>query len=409
MTKLVMKAKEFKKMNDPTGELDHVKYVCYVQANTIPEQIQDWMDTNPRDQKMSTTVATNVVESIKERNDFHELNRGILISAEDVSYDNKKNIVEIEFTQPDIHGNIDGGHTLKAILENSNAQLVPDNRYVFFEIFTGISSPVELAAARNTSVQVDLKSIEELNKSFEILKKVMKPNDLTNTKDPLHFFDRIAFRMNENLDKNPIDVREIIAILNMFNQTIYPIRQTDGQLSITQPIQSYTGKETSLKRYLTMGGKSADSKQSNIEKRTKIIENMTPILPEIFELYDLIERDFPSKVNATNRKYGSKKYSKFDSNRTVGNAVFSKKDLLYLVPRGIIYPVLGSFRALVEVDEASGLYKWKENPIEVWEKLGSKLASTVMDEKEDNPEYIGKSSNLWSNLFKEVVIYVAFK
>ena len=79
----------------------------------------------------------------------------------------------MELVNGDIHGNIDGGHTLKAIFSAQEEKNLPDDRYVFMEIFVGLSTPVELAAARNTSVQVDLKSREELNKSFEILKEAM--------------------------------------------------------------------------------------------------------------------------------------------------------------------------------------------------------------------------------------------
>ena len=70
-----------------------------------------------------------------------------------------------------------------------------------------------------------------------------------------------------------------------------------------------------------------------------------------------------------------------------------------------MYPVVGSFRALVTVDPATKRYGWKVDPVAIWDILGPKLAAIVLEEKEDNPEYLGKSGNLWSNLFKEVLIY----
>lgn len=80
-------------------------------------------------------------------------------------------------------------------------------------------------------------------------------------------------------------------------------------------------------------------------------------------------------------------------------------DLRYLVPKGILYPVVGAFRTLIQVDESTGLYSWKKEPFVVWDELGDHLAQIVWDEKEENPEYLGKSRNLWSNLFKEVLLY----
>jgi len=61
-----------------------------------------------------------------------------------------------------------------------------------FEVFTGIKNIADLAAARNTSIQVDLKSIEELRKNFETLKKVMLPINPLDPKDPMIFHSRIA-------------------------------------------------------------------------------------------------------------------------------------------------------------------------------------------------------------------------
>ena len=97
---------------------------------------------------------------------------------------------------PEKHGNIDGGHTLRAVFQAKNKNSLSDDRYVFFEIFTGIESPVELAAARNTSVQVDLKSIAELEKSFDVIKEAF---------DNVPFKDRIAYKMNEHYNEKMYD------------------------------------------------------------------------------------------------------------------------------------------------------------------------------------------------------------
>ena len=67
--------------------------------------------------------------------------------------------------------------------------------------------------------------------------------------------------------------------------------------------------------------------------------------------------------------------------------------------------MVGAFRALIQVDESTGVYSWKKDPCGVWQELGDRLAQIVWDEKEENPEYLGKSRNLWSNLFKEVLLY----
>ncbi len=290
------------------------------------------------------------------------------------------------------HGNIDGGHTLRAILKAENDQTLSDDRYVFFEIFTGIESPVELAAARNTSVQVDLKSIAELERSFDVIKKAFAS---------VRFKDRIAYKMNEHYNLSgirPIDVREVIAIIVMFSQTLYPYKTTNGTLSESQPVQCYTGKEATLKKFLKL------NKSEKERKREEMIEAMMPIIPKIFELWDKVEREFPIVANKSGKRYGTRKYARYSDGKVVDKALFSEEDLQYCVPKGLLYPVVGSFRALIKIDE-SGNYGWIKDPIKVWDKIGGKLTTIILDEKSDNPDVLAKNTNLWSNLFEEVYIY----
>lgn len=396
MTQLKLKAKEFKRMMDPRNPKGkHIKYVCYVQASSIPQEMADWMETNPREQKMTTNVAVKIKDSLRDNPYFHELNRGILISSLSTMWDNKTEELIITFDNPEIHGNIDGGHTLRAILEAKSKNYLPDDRYVFFEIFEGIESPVELAAARNTSVQVDLKSIAELENSFEVLKEALSNNV---------FYNRIQFKMNEHYNEDgidPIDVREIISIILMFSQETYPYKNADGVLSDVQPMQCYSGKEASLKKFLKQNGGAAEKQKID---RENMVKNMMPIIPDIFALWEKIETSFASVSNSTGKRFGTRKYTKYDGGKVVGKSFLMQQDLQYYIPKGLMYPVVGAFRALVQRN-ADGTYYWKKNPIEVWDVIGAKLVTIILDEKAENPDVIAKNSNLWSNLFKEVYIF----
>jgi len=386
MANFQMVAKSFKKMEDPIlSSSNRTKYVCYVKANSIPHEFDNWMETNPREQKMTTVVAQKIIYSLKENPNFHELNRGILMSANNVTYDNKTGIVDIELSDTLIHGNIDGGHTLRAILNLSNDGLLSDDRYVFMEIYTGIDTPVELAAARNTSVQVDLKSIEELQKSFGVIKEVLKD---------MPFSNKIAYKMNEHYNEDfiPIDVREIIAIMLMFSQDVYPFKKPDGILNDIQPIQCYTGKEASLKKFLNI----------DKEDREKMIKDMYPVLKDIYDLWEKIEINYSKYATAAGKKLKNRKVIK--SGKNIKNtSLFYQTEMDYVVPRGMIYPVVAAFRSLIKVDDL-GKYSWQADPFLIADKLASKLVGIILDEKNDNPDAIGKNSNLWSNLLKEVYI-----
>ena len=230
------------------------------------------------------------------------------------------------------------------------------------------------------------RSIEELQKSFEVLKDITKN---------LKFSNRIAYKMNEhyNDDIVPIDVREIIAIILMFSQTIYPLKKSDGSLNDIQPIQCYTGKETSLKKFI------------NLDKfsREHMIKNMASILPDIFNLWEKIEINYNAYAHEAGKNLKNRKVIKSGS-YIKSYSLFYRTEMDYVVPRGMIYPVVASFRALVKVDELTGEYSWIINPLELADKIVSKLVGIILDEKNDNPDAIGKNSNLWSNLFKEIYI-----
>lgn len=389
MAEIKLKARSFKKMDDPIDKKGgHVKYVCYAKANTIPDEILDWMETNPRQQNMKTTVALNIINSLKINDCFHELNRGIVLSADEVSYDNKEEVVKISLNDVAIHGDIDGGHTLRAIIDLKNKGELPENRYVFFEIFTGIDSPVELASARNISNQVDLKSIQELEKNFEIIKEAVKDTEFAN---------KISYKMyeqDENNVKKTVDVREIIAILMMFFQNVYPCTNEDGTLNEMQPVKCYTGKEATLKKFVDIGK----------EEREATLKNMKNIISDIFHIWDQIEMNFNEFAKEAGRRYLTRNYAKYKKDVVQATSLVSQKPMEYVVPRGLIYPIVGAFRALVRVNPETNEYYWVKNPELVLKRLGGRLVGIVLDEKTDSPEYIGKSSNLWNNLFKEVYI-----
>ena len=101
---------------------------------------------------------------------------------------------------------------------------------------TGVEDIIEnLAEARNTSVQVDAKSMAELAEKFDPIKEGL---------EGMPFFKRIAFKQNqisvddETGKKNKmIDAREIVAIISMFTKDITSSMRTAQQhrrLSIVQ-------------------------------------------------------------------------------------------------------------------------------------------------------------------------------
>lgn len=378
--KFQIKAKAFKKMESPVDSITRTKYVCYAQCASLPQGMEDWMSVNPRERKMTTDVARKIKDSLAVNDNFHELNRGILLSAENITFDNKTDTAEIAFTDFEKHGNIDGGHTLCSILRDKD--ISPD-RYVFMEIIIGLDSPVELAEARNTSVQVDLKSIEELKGTFDVLKTILEKK--------VDFSDRIQYKMHDS--EKDIDVREVVAMLLMFSQEIY------NKKTHEHPLQCYSGKEVSLRKFVSLGEK----------KREKMLDDMQYIIADIFDIWEKIETSFAFVGREAGIRYGARKYSKYEVDdkgapKIVGKSLFKMSPLRYVIPKGIMYPLVAAFRSLVEIKE-DGTYYWKEQPLKVWEDIGSNLVTAVLEEKPENPDNLAKKANLWGLLYNQVLIH----
>ena len=83
---------------------------------------------------------------------------------------------------------------------------------------------------------------------------------------------------------------------------------------------------------------------------------------DIFKLYDKFESNMGTyyKQKYSSGRYGSVKgvtSPKGDSNF---KSKFYKNEIDYQSPSGFLYPILGSLRALVKVE--NGMYAWKTNP-----------------------------------------------
>lgn len=377
---MYVKENSFRKLDDPFNDVAK-KYVFYVKICDVPEGIP--MATNPRDQKLTSGVAQAIKESL-ESNDgfFHLKNRGIVLSAKSCTYNNKTKEVTINCTDDMLHGNIDGGHTYKIVCDHRNSGL---DQYVQFEVMTGVEDIIEkLAEARNTSVQVDEKSMAELQQKFDPIKEGL---------EGMPFFTRIAFKQNQqafddvtNKRLKMIDAREVVSIINMFN--------IDKFDAMNHPIKAYSSKAKMLELYL-----------NNPDSYRRYVN----IMPDIFDLYDAVETEFATAFNETGGRYGRKKYSGYKDGNIIGTSKFGLHDIYYKIPDGLIYPAVAAFRSLVVLNQETDKYEWKNgvNPISVWDRCKSSITSQIMNFASaigDNPNAVGKDSNIWNLAYMTVLL-----
>lgn len=377
------KVKNVRRMPNPFGEMiDNSKkspeiYEVLADVKEVPDNIN--LKTNPRLQNMKTKTVTKIREGLMSDNrSFHLLNRGIALSVKEVKFDNINSEIHIVFDDIDVHGNIDGGHTYQVILQNR--EKMKHRQFVKIEILTGIEDIFEdVAAARNTSVQVQDKAIAELKKKFEFIKEFVHDEP---------FKDNIAYKENDDKD---IDIKELISILYMFNIDEYPGRQS-------MPTKSFNSPHNCIKNFI----ESFDKNNLTNQKQNPYYK-MKNIIVDIFKLHDVIEQKMAEKYKeafGVGTKYGSVKGVNCVNTKTK----FYRENNEYRSPKGFIYPILGSFRALLE--EKNGFYQWKTDPFKQFEQLGKDLVGETVERSRslgNNPGAVGKDSGHWKQLYQNVL------
>ena len=205
----------------------------------------------------------------------------------------------------------------------------------------------------------------ELQQKFDPIKEGL---------EGMPFFSRNAFKQNQqafdeenNKRLKMIDAREIVSIINMFN--------IDKFNSMTHPIRAYSSKAKMLELYL-----------EDPESYRRYVN----IMPDIFDLYDAIEMEFATAFNETGGRYGRKKYSGYKDGKVIGSSKFGLHEIYYKIPDGLIY-------------------EWKNgvNPITVWDKCKKNLTNQIMNFASaigDNPNAVGKDSNIWNLAYMTVLL-----
>ncbi|WP_404303137.1 AIPR family protein [Paenibacillus sp. DP01] len=386
MKKVQFKVESLRKIPNPYGMFNDQRktpemYVTLVDVRNIPDDLPT--KTNPREQNMRTKVASRICEGLLADNSaFYLFNRGILLSSKEVKFDNINSELTIFFEDEVVHGVVDGGHTYRTIKENRHEMDPNNQQYVKIEILTGIEDIFEdVAAARNTSVQVHDKSIAELKNKFDlIIKDTIKDEP---------FSDNIAYKENEDKD---IDISDILTILYMFNLEKSPNLDK-------MPTSAFSGKQTCIKAY-------TEAYDTNQDQHGNQHQNpyfkMRSIMVDIFKLYDLIEIKMERKYREANStgKYGSVK----GVEKAIGTSKFYGEPVEYRSPKGFIYPILGAFRAIVE--EKDGVYQWKANPFDYFEEIGKGLVFETVDRSRtlgNNPGSVGKDNGHWKQLYQNVL------
>jgi hypothetical protein len=193
----------------------------------------------------------------------------------------------------------------------------------------------------------------------------------------------IAYREGQEAE---YDIRDIVGLLDLFNIFDFPNDQSE------HPLRAYTSKAQALMSYKT---------------KPEQYERLRPILKDILTLHDTISLDGWKKHTAAGGK-GRKLVFVEKRERGQFKFRFIGKEADSRLFDGALYPMLGAFRWMVEIDPETQIVRWRGGfsaVLELWNSVGAELmkaTQSTSDELGRKPHAIGRSRNHWANLHKTV-------
>jgi hypothetical protein len=354
----------FKDLEDPSGQVGRKEAV--VPLDQYPFDFG--LGPNPREPVLTSPVSRRIGETLAENwTNFHLLNRGVIVVAKSVDYDNKSQRIRFLLDEtPEeerLYGILDGGNTNLRInkwreeLEDGAEEKLREtfvNMQILIPHLKGAEPTPEMLGllndikeARNTSVQVKTKSLADARRHFESLKSALQGEP---------YFKEVSWHEGQG---GSVDALQIITLLMMY----YP--SFCGSAEGGEPSNAYGHKERCLDAFLEYAAKEPDQ-----------LEKWIQVLPKTLRLFDEMQVTLPDyyagrfgKIDEVQiydeRRYerGNKKYRK-----TPTKSQFFGKTMKYSYPVGWLYPLFAAFRTLAGPDKAGGGVVWKREPVEFWRK-----------------------------------------
>lgn len=362
------------------------RHVFFVAAHDLPDGIP--RDVNPRAQNTDRLVWKEIRKHLLNEegtpNSFHLKNKGITILASDVRKSDESEEEFVLLLKPNVHGIVDGGHTYNLITgcgpELRERREAGENieQYVKIEVLTGFDASLsaEVAGGLNTAIQVQEMSLANLRGEFDWIK------------DALHdqpYLSQIAFRENEQ--DCQVDVRDIIAVLYLFNIHAFPHNASD------HPVAAYTSKSSVLEHYL---------------RHSPDYKTMVRLVPDILTLHDTIANSARNLHNEAGGRGG--KLAFVEKRAHSFSFPFIGQTSEYRLARAALYPILGAFRWMVVIDPETRLLRWRRDfrgVLELWNSVGSRLMKQTQLTSEENGRKvhaIGRSASHWQTLYSTLAL-----
>lgn len=403
------------------------------------------LDANPRSSK--TGPVTDAIQDSIENDPlvFPFKTKGILLAASQYELLDRKRY-KVTIDNPDIEGILDGGHNALAIglyilneafsrkgialsksvktwdqfkeswIQNRNIideyldfirtnnvndlsfyvpiELLvprdPDN-YESVETFKG--NLLEICAARNNNVQLQVSAKVNQHGYFDSLKLLME-------KKYPELSERIEWKPNDGGD---IKAQDIISLAWIPLNLITPVKDSNGKVvESVLPQNIYRGKGSCLKQFEKLMSSPDVTTETDADYRRELknseVQSSFEIATELPALYDYIYKAFPDAYNAAGGSYGRiTAVKKLNEKRKDKTTPFTGLEVDTVSPEGFIVPLVYGLQALMEKRKMNGemRIRWAQDPRVFLENNLNKIVansySGIFSMCDYDPQKIGKS------------------
>lgn len=369
--------------------------MCFARVGDLPAGLKDWMAVNPRVPKLNSKehlrgpVAKEIVSTLTDEPEKMSLrNNGITISVHEMSFERasgEAGRLEVTLTESERHGIVNGGHTWTAIrqVEEDETVAKPIEAHVRVFFIQGVEKDdiADMAQGLNRSLQVDDKSLENLQGTFDEIKKALagKPGA-----------DQIAYRQG---DTGEIDIMFVLTIMAMLDLDEYPDRKSHPNLLFGQP-------KALLQKFVKASKDSGPG-----------YKRMLPRLHEILRLTDEIQRamaEVLGRFKISDNKKGNRVASAKNKSEP---AHFAGGKIGGHIPLGWLYPAVAAFRANIDASQwQKGKFAWLADPFDVLKDTVEEICDVIRQEHKDNdnkPAEVGRKEAAYRGCYGVVLMDLA--
>ena len=270
--------------------------------------------------------------------------------------------------------------------------LVPRDPEDYNSVESFKSDLLDICAARNNNVQLQVSAKANQLGYFEDLKRLMEeyaPN----------VSDRIEWKTNDGGD---IKVQDLIALAWIPLALISPVKDANGRT--IEPVSAqkiYSGKGSCLAQFEKLMSSPEVTTETSSDYRRELanveVLSALRITAQLPELYDHIYEVFPRLYNAAGGSYGRITAVKnLTNNRREKVTPFFSRTVDTLSPDGFITPLVYGLQALLEKKNVDGhdQIQWRQPPMDFLQaKLDKIVANYVglFSMCDYDPQKIGKN------------------